>query len=294
MKGISSREEEMYWLSSRKGVALIVALLILNQGVANFRSVIQGLIEVHLFFKGVEKKSIGSAYVQEYGERGDSASIVLPDLFDDLYSWSLQITALSTEQHWILMDYPIFQSEAEENNTVVLLSGVLEDVWASHDKGIRRVVAHGTSALLAIEAAEKEPELIRELVLINPILPGYFPKKSRMLPLNAQGAKEKLESFVGQDIPLVPSSVFNSWVDHYQQGAYDIMVQSMKNHVVSFPKHSLSVQIVWSEPNPFAEQGSKSALKIIFPQAKWTNLEGCGFAPHYLCGDVLAPLLNEQ
>lgn len=283
----------MYRLAKKHGFILVMVLLLLNQGLRHFRSHTQTLLKFHMQIQGVEEKKSGETILLSHGESAMEADIIIPDLFDEMYTWSLMIDDLPNDQHWILMSLPIFTTEDEEINEVKILGDEIVKAWKEHEHGVNRVIAHGSSAILAVEAVNEHPEYIQELVLINPILPGYFPDSEALVPQSNERMRERLNDFSGLEVAYLPDAILEPWVDHFQQGFYGDLVSSLRTHKLSKQIKGISVKVIWSNPNPFCSDELRQHVKTFFPNADWTELAGCGFAPHYRCSEQLAALLSE-
>ena len=72
-----------------------------------------------------------------------------------------QIEELPDDDHWMLLDLPIIQSEAQEQIEVEMVGQTLIEAWKSHGKGVHRLIAHGTSATLALEALKTARNMFR-------------------------------------------------------------------------------------------------------------------------------------
>ena len=278
-------------ISQKTGVAVVLALLVMNQLLRHIQTHTHHFLKLHLQFQGVVEQEVGGVLMLSHGDPSNVANIILPDMFDELYSWSLQIEHLPDAQHWMLFDLPIIQSETEESNEVALIGDTIVEAWKVHQQGIRKVIAHGTAAVLALEAVEQNSAYVQKMVLINPILPGYFPDVERILPTSREAVSQRFSDYAGEGGLSVPSSILDSWVAHYQQPAYRVLLDALSAHTLKPLQHELPVQIIWSEPNPYGSELLRQQLQRQFPAAEWFELQDCGFAPHYQCGDKLSEIL---
>ncbi|MGC6510466.1 MAG: hypothetical protein ACON4U_18760 [Myxococcota bacterium] len=275
----------------RSGFTVVIVLLLINQFLRHIQSHTHQFLKFHLHFQGVVEQEVDGIVMLSHGNPLEIANIILPDMFDELYSWSLQIQHLPDEQHWMLLDLPIVQSEEQEQIEVEAVGQALIGAWNSHPKGVERLISHGTSAVLALEAVNNNPEYIQKLMLINPLLPGFFPDVSQILPQSRADASERFLQYSGGQGYFLPDTLLGSWVSHYQQPAYKKLLLALKAHGLNTMTHNVDVEIIWSEPNPYGSIKLKQQLEILFPNAEWHLLLDCGFAPHYRCNDKLTELL---
>ena len=277
--------------AQRTGFAVVFGLLLINQFLRHIQSHTHQILKLHLKAQGVVEQEVGGVVMLSHGNPDEAANIILPDMFDELYSWSLQIEELPDDDHWMLLDLPIIQSEAQEQIEVEMVGQTLIEAWKSHGKGVHRLIAHGTSATLALEALENSPEYVQKLILINPLLPGYFPDGAQLLPQTKTKVSERLSQFTGTDESAILIPLLDSWVTHYQQPAYQLLLNTLNAHSVKPFSSEIEVEVIWSEPNPYGSVQLKQQIELQFPNAKWTVLQNCGFAPHYRCDDKLSELL---
>ena len=248
----------------------------------------------------VEDHAHGPAGQVHYYVGGSGPPVVLVHGFTDRGSgWYRVVPHLVKDHRVVVVDLPGHGASPVPTgglDFVALVEGVravLRDVVADEPVTL---VGNSMGGWVGLRLAVENPELLRQLVLVNSAGLWWPVPRESVLPTNRAGVEAKIFGITAGRGQEVPPLILDQLVNYHQRRQFGELFDSIRDDDYvdgRLSEVTVPADLVWGTEDPWFPVEYAERLASRYPGAELHLLDGCGHAPQVACVDELVSVLSE-
>jgi pimeloyl-ACP methyl ester carboxylesterase len=226
--------------------------------------------------------------------------VLLHGANDQSGAWALVAGRLAASRRLVLPDLPGHgESDPKAGPLGIgdLLAGVEAVIEAAAPGARSSLVGNSLGGFLALLYAERHPERVDRVVLLNGAAIRAEPGAAiSLLPRTREEARATMDALTAPESPRVPAFILDDLVRRGPTSplARLLAVPIEDRHVLDDRLSGMAtpVSLVWGEADRYMPVSYAETVKSRLPSARLEVLPGCGHVPQRECPDRLLPALE--